>query len=538
MIFETPWLLFLAPVLAFAAAAGVWVAWRRRVALAGAWSPALARVARSRGRWGPVALGAVTLLALVALAGPRGGRASVTTETRALSMVLAIDISRSMLAEDVRPSRLQRAVREARRLVQDSPGDRVGLIAFAGRSYILAPLTVDGSAVQMYLDVMEPELASQGGTSLAAAIAQGGQLLAGSGEVGDRVLVLMTDGETHDSVSEAVAAARELAEQNVRLVIVAEGGTAPVRIPIRDSAGTLLEYKLDENGSVVQTRRDDRVLGEIADAGDGTIIGAEVPDQAGAVKALLATFKRSPSAETRASDFLPRGWSPLLGAALLLLLYTITRRGTALLAVAALAALPAGAAAQRPSAGDRALAQGRPADAATAYLEQAGEGAARDTAFYNAGAAALEAARFDVARGAFTEAAKSLDPGLRYRALYNLGVANRLAARADSSKRDQLRSDAADRLREALLLQPESERAKWNLELAQALKPPPPPPSGGGGGGGGGGGSPRPEPPPPASSVDQRQADQILNSMEREERATRAEQQRRTQGTASGVKDW
>ena len=128
MIFETPWLLFLAPVVALAAAAGVWIAWRRRVALAADWSPALARVARTRGRWGPVALGLVTLLALVALAGPRGGRASVTTETRALSMVLAIDISRSMLAEDVRPSRLQRAVREARRLVQDSPGDRVGLI--------------------------------------------------------------------------------------------------------------------------------------------------------------------------------------------------------------------------------------------------------------------------------------------------------------------------------------------------------------------------------------------------------------------------
>jgi Ca-activated chloride channel family protein len=537
VIFETPWLLFLAPLGALAAAAGVWLAWRRRVALAAAWSPTLARVARTRGRWGPAALGMVTLLALVALAGPRGGRASVTTETRALSMVLAIDISRSMLAEDVRPNRLQRAVREARRLVQDSPGDRVGLIAFAGRSYILAPLTVDGSAVQMYLDVMDPELASQGGTSLAAALAQGGQLLAGSGEVGDRVLVLMTDGETHDSVGEAVAAARELREQSVRLVIVAEGGAAPVRIPVRDSAGTLLEYKLDENGAVVQTRREDDVLSALAEAGDGTIVGADVPDQAGAVKALLATFKRSPSAETRVSDFLPRGWIPLLAAGVLLLLYTITRRGAALLVLAALAAPPGGAAAQRPSAGDRAMAAGRPGDAAAEYLEQAGEGAARDTAFYNAGAAALEAQRFDVARGALAEAAKSLDPGLRYRALYNLGVANLLAARADSSKREQLLAEASDRLREALLLEPASERAKWNLELAERLRPPPPPASGGGGGGGGGG-SQRPEPPPPASSVDQRQADQILNSMEREERATRAEQQRRTQGTASGVKDW
>jgi Ca-activated chloride channel family protein len=256
------------------------------------------------------------------------------------------------------------------------------------------------------------------------------------------------------------------------------------------------------------------------------------------VQALLATFKRSPSAETRASDFLPRGWIPLLASAVLLLLYTITRRGGALLVLAAVAALPGSLAAQRPSSGDRAMAEGRPDQAAAAYLEQAGEGAARDTAFYNAGAAALEAERFDVARGALAEAAKSLDPGLRYRALYNLGVANLLAARADSSKRDQLLGEAADRLREALLLEPASERAKWNLELAQRLRPPPPPASSGGGGGGGGGGGERPEPPPPASSVDQRQADQILNSMEREERATRAEQQRRTQGSSSGVKDW
>lgn len=536
MIFESPWLLFLAPLAALLAAAGVWIAWRRRVALAGAWSPSLARVARGRGRWGPPAMGLVTLFAAIALAGPRGGRASVTTESRSLSMVLAIDISRSMLAEDARPNRLQRAVREARRLVQDSRGDRVGLIAFAGRSYILAPLTVDGSAVEIHLDGLDPDLASEGGTSLAAMLQQGGQLLAGAGEVGDRVLVVYTDGEdTRESGEAAVLAAGELKDKGVRLVVVAQGGEAPVRIPIRDSAGTLLEYKLDENGGVVQTRRHDAALQQLVEAGDGTIVGADVPDQAGAVRDLLATFKRSPSTETRASDFLPRGWIPLLAAALLLLAYTVTRRGGALLVLASLLALPPAAAAQRPSSGERAMAAGRPGDAAAEFLEQAGTGAARDTAFYNAGAAALAAQRFDVARGALAEAAKSLDPELRYRALYNLGLVNLLQARADTARRDQLLAEATDRLREALLLEPGSERAKWNLELAQRLRPPQPPQSGGGGGGGG---SQRPQPPPPASGVDQRQADQILNSMEREERATRAEQQRRAQGTTSGVKDW
>ena len=79
--------------------------------------------------------------------------------------MFAVDISRSMLAEDVQPNRLQRAIRESRRLIQDLEGDRLGLIAFAGRSYILSPLTVDGGAIRMYLDALDPDLASEGGTT-------------------------------------------------------------------------------------------------------------------------------------------------------------------------------------------------------------------------------------------------------------------------------------------------------------------------------------------------------------------------------------
>lgn len=544
MIFEAPYLLILAPVLAIAVAVWLVLARRRRIALARAWSAALALATRARGRAGPAVFGLITLLALVALAGPRGGSASVTTEARSLSMVLAIDISRSMLAEDAEPNRLQRAVREARRLVQDSEGDRVGLIAFAGRSYILAPLTVDGSAVRMYLDVLDPDLASQGGTSLAAALTQGSQLLLGSGEVGDRVLIVFTDGETHDTMPEALAAAQDLAEKGVRLILVGEGGGETVRIPLRNDAGAVVEYKLDDNGAVVLTRREDAVLQRLAEAGDGTIVSADVPDQAGAVRELLATYKRSPSQETRATDLLPRAWIPLLAAALVLLLYTLTRRGATLIGLAAivaaatLALTPGSASAQRPSEGERAMAAGRPADAASAFLEQAGEGAARDTAFYNAGTAALRAGRLDVARGALAQATQSLDPALRYRALYNLGLANIMAARADTAGREQRLSEATEQLREALLLAPSSERAKWNLELAQRLRPPPPPPSAGGGGGGGGAGGAEAEPEPAADEASRQQADQILNSMEREERETRAGQQRRTQGSASGVKDW
>jgi Ca-activated chloride channel family protein len=544
MTFDAPLLLLLSPLVGLAFAGAAWVARRQRIRLARRWSSSLGRLARSRGGWAPLLLGLSGLLAAIGLAGPRAGRTQVQTATRALSLVFAVDISRSMLAEDVAPSRLQRAGREARRLIQDLEGDRLGLIAFAGRSYILAPLTVDGSAVRMYLDALDPDLASEGGTSLGAVLAQGTELLGAATDAADRVLVVFTDGEAHDTLPEIVARAEALKDAGVRLVVVAEGRALPTRIPIRDSAGTLTEYKQDEDGNVVRTQRRDDVLRAMVDAAEGTLVPNELPDQAGAVRDLVAAMKRSPTAETRTADLVPRAWIPALGAALLLVGYTLARPGPALIALAGLlAGNPAQA--QRPTPGTRAMAAGDPARAAAEFLKEAG-GRARDTAFYNAGTAALEARRYEVARGALEQAAKSLDPDLRYRALYNLGLLNLLAAEADTTKSDELLGQASDRLREALRLQPSSARAKWNLELAERRRPPPP--NNGGGGGGtppppSGGGQPQTPPPSgseqPNQGLSQSQAEQILSSMERRERQTREEQQRRLRaGSAGGVKDW
>ena len=386
--------------------------------------------------------------------------------------------------------------------------------------------------------------ATPGGSNLGSMLNQGAQLLGATTDAADRVLVVFTDGEAHDTLPEVVAQAEALKEAGVRLVMVAEGGPQPARIPVRDSAGTITEYQQDAEGVVIHTQRRDDVLQAIVEAAEGTLVPSEVPDQAGAVRAVVAAMKRSPTSETRTADLIPRAWVPVLLAALLLLGYTIARPGPALVGLAGLAIGAGAASAQRPTAGSRALAAGDPAKAAAAFLEEAGRGTARDTAFYNAGTAALESGRLDVAKGALAEAAKSLDPELRYRALYNIGLVDLLAAEADSTKEDELLSDAIDRLRQALLLQPSSQRAKWNLELAERRKPPPP--SGGGGGGGapqsGGGGSQSPQPSPAESrsqGLSQSQAEQILNSMERRERETRMDQQRRLQsGSGAGVKDW
>lgn len=534
MTFETPLLLAAAPLLGGLLAGLGWLARRRRLSAAAAWSAALAGIARLRARATPVILGVAGVLAGVALAGPRGGPRSVVAETRSLNLVIAVDVSRSMLAEDVAPSRLGRSVREARRLVEDLAGDRIGLLAFAGKSYILAPLTVDGGAVSMYLDALDPDIASEGGTGLAGVLRQGGQVLSAARDGADRVLVVFTDGESHDPVDDAVASARALEREGITLVLVAEGGAEPVRIPLRDPSGTLIEYKLDDRGEVVRTRRDDNQLRTIAEAAKGSLVASELPDQAGAIRELVQSLRRSASRESRTADLEPLAWIPMLLAALLLLADTWRQRAGAL--VGLLLALSTPLAAQRPSQGDRAIAAGQVEAAVKAYMAGA-RGDARDTALYNAGTAALAAGDTASARQALALAARSVDPMMRYRALYNLGTLSLVAARTDTASAAANLLLAVATLREALLLAPTSERAKWNLELAERLTPP----SSGGGGGGGGPQPPEPEKAPPRSGgggLSERQAEQILSSMEREELGTQMARQRRLQPAQRTGKDW
>jgi Ca-activated chloride channel family protein len=252
-----------------------------------------------------------------------------------------------MLAEDARPSRLGRARREARRLVEDLDGDRLGLIAFAGSSFILAPLTIDGSAITLYLDALDPEVASEGGTDLAPVLRQGRELLGAGPADADRVLVVFTDGEGHDSLPVALAEAQQLGAEGVHLILVAEGGRTPARIPVRDDRGTLQAWQQDDAGAVIQTARRDDVLSSLADAAQGTIVAAELPDQAGAVRDLVAAFKRSRSSEARAQRGRPRAWIPLLAGAVLLLGATMTRRTASLMALALLVGAGAVPAQQR-----------------------------------------------------------------------------------------------------------------------------------------------------------------------------------------------
>ena len=558
--FDAPIVVALAPVVGAAVwAAAAW-ARRARIRRAAAWSESTARIARGAGRLGTPALGLAAGLAAVALAGPRWGEERIVTETRGLNLVLGVDISRSMLAEDVKPSRLRRALREARRLVQDLDGDRLGLTAFAGTSYILSPLSVDGSALTLYLDALDPDIASEGGTSLGPAIAQGIDLLHASPEIADRVLVLFTDGEAHDSLERSLEEARRLATLGIHLILVAEGGREPARIPVRDERGTLVTWQQDMAGNSIHTTRRDEVLAAIADAAQGTVVAAELPDQAGAVRDLVASYKRATATESRTQRGRPRAWIPLLLAGLVLATQTFTRRTAALVGLLlCVAPLPGVLSAQtqgppppprRRSAAEKAWDKGDARAAAAAYLAYLKAHPDDDTAWYNTGTAALTAGDPALARSSLARAAASLDPDLRFRALYNLGLLALLEARSDSANREAHLADAERAYREALLLKPFHVRAKWNLELVNRMRgsdganePNPPPPPSPGDGGGGGSGAGQPPPPPPqsgnAGGMSESQADQVLKSIGQEELRTRRDRTGRTRRAAgAGVKDW
>jgi Ca-activated chloride channel family protein len=547
--FDAPVVVALSPVIGVV----VWVAatWARRARLrrAAAWSEQTARAARAAGPLGGPALGVAAALAAVALAGPRWGEERIVTETRGLNLVLAVDISRSMLAEDAAPSRLARALREARRLVQDLDGDRLGLTAFAGTSYILAPLSVDGSALTLYLDALDPDVASEGGTELAPVIAQGVDLLRSSPEIADRVLVLFTDGEAHDSLEKTLEEARRLVALGIHLIIVAEGGRAPAKIPRRDDKGALIGWQQDAAGNPVETARRDDILGAIADAAQGTIVAAELPDQAGAVRDLVASYKRATATESRTQRGRPRAWIPLLLGVVALVAQTLSRRTAALIVLTLLVAAPAPA--QRPrSAAEKAWDAGEVRRAAEAYLAELKARPDDETAWYNTGTAAMAAGDPALARASLARAAASLDPDLRFRALYNLGLVALLEARADTANRETHLADAERAYREALLLRPRHVRAKWNLELVNRMReqgggggqPNPPPPASGGGGGAGGAGQqnqPEGQGNDPGGGLSQAQADQVLRSIGQEELRTRRDRTGRTRrATAAGVKDW
>jgi Ca-activated chloride channel family protein len=222
-------------------------------------------------------LGIGLSLLLVAAAGPQCGERTEIVKRSGIDLVVALDASTSMLARDVKPSRLERAKLEVSALLDRLHGDRVGLVVFAGEAFVQCPLTTDYSAAKLFLRAVDPSAMPQQGTAIAGALREARRVLEGGARGGAaRAVLLITDGE--DNEGEALDAAGELGDSGVRVYAVAVGTGEGEPIPLTDAKGNVTGYKKDREGRTVLTRTDVAGLRELTSRGGGKVLSASGTD--------------------------------------------------------------------------------------------------------------------------------------------------------------------------------------------------------------------------------------------------------------------
>ena len=224
----------------------------------------------------------------MAAAGPRWGLESVEEQTAAADLVLALDVSKSMLARDVPPNRLERERVLARRVLRELPGDRIGMVAFAGRAYILSPMTVDHGALQLYLDALDPEIVSQGGSSLASAIRQATDLALGARESRRGAVLLVSDGEALEEEDAVRQSASRAARAGITIHTVGVGTLEGAPIPEEGSDGQVESYKRGPDGEIVVTLLHEELLRDVAATTGGRYVRL---GEAGATDAVLGALR-------------------------------------------------------------------------------------------------------------------------------------------------------------------------------------------------------------------------------------------------------
>jgi Ca-activated chloride channel family protein len=214
--------------------------------------------------------GGIVLL-ILAMARPQFGSQLVKVEREGIDLVIALDTSLSMLAEDMKPNRLERAKQEIIDFVGGLKGDRVGLVAFAGDAFVLCPLTVDYNAALMFAQTADVDIVSKQGTAVDKAIETSMALFQEAGK-SDRVIILVSDGESHDG--DPVKLAHQAADKGIRIYTIGIGNPSGDLIPLRGTGGNVEGYKKDKSGETVLTRLDEKTLREVAQASGGEYLPA------------------------------------------------------------------------------------------------------------------------------------------------------------------------------------------------------------------------------------------------------------------------
>ena len=319
---EYLWLLLAVTVLGLLWAYGEWR--RRRRMEQWADRSMFGRLVPDRSGWRPAAKMTLTLvgvaLLVVALANPQVGTRMEKGKRSGSDVAICIDLSNSMMAEDIQPNRLERAKRVVTNLLGELAGDRVSLVAFAGSSFIQMPLTDDYGATKLFLDDMDCSLIGEQGTAIGDAIGKAMQTLGYGDEEREwvkgrnRAIIVISDGENHED--DAVGAAREAAREGVRVCTVGMGLADGAPIP-EQRGDRRTDYKRDRSGNVVMTHLNEQMLRDIAAAGNGVYVhAAHAGSNLGDITKLISNLDKEEYSEAVFASYESRYMYPLAAALL------------------------------------------------------------------------------------------------------------------------------------------------------------------------------------------------------------------------------
>ena len=423
-------------------------------------------------------------LALVSLAQPRWGYTFQDVKRKGLDLLIAVDTSRSMLSNDVQPNRLERVKLATQDLINELQGDRVGLIAFAGRAFLQAPLTIDYEAAMESINDLDTKTIPEGGTNISSAIDLATQSF-GKSAAGNRALIIFTDGE--ELSGDAVKTAKAAADQGVRIFTVGVGTPQGSLIPITSDNGETAFVK-DSSGQVVKSKLDEKPLREIAQATGGFYLHLENGPRTmqqiyneGLVKMQAAEI------DVRLSRRPIERYEWPLGAAIIALAFSIligerkrVRERSYIPSPVKAISKAVGTAlaifccqfAFATTPGLEAYQNGKFEDAYSHFqetLKTHPQSRAEDKLQFDSGAAAYKLKDYGKALESFSQALLSLDTGLQSKSHYNLG--NTLYQRGEAQKSDEKKlsdwTNALDHYEQTLQAEPQNKEAKENYDYVK-----------------------------------------------------------------------
>ncbi|WP_343328390.1 VWA domain-containing protein [Polaribacter staleyi] len=237
---------------------------------------------------------------IIALVNPKMGTKLKTVKREGVDIVFALDISKSMLAEDIAPNRLEKAKQIISKTIDQLGSDRVGIIIYAGNAYPLLPITTDHAAANMFLQNANPDMVSSQGTDINGAL-ELAKTYYNNDEQTNRFLVIISDGEDHQEETKQVA--KNLANEGIKIYTIGVGLEKGAPIPMRVN-GSMIGYKKDNKGETVITKRMPDVLQGIADAADGNYIDGNVTERPVKVIAdVIANAEKSEFETKQFSDY-------------------------------------------------------------------------------------------------------------------------------------------------------------------------------------------------------------------------------------------